>query len=65
MEIKRVGITKGDLRAEPNGSNFNVWVGGTSRTDCPKEEAIEFFENHTTPNQKADKDAVIDWLEKQ
>ena len=62
MNISRVGITRGDLRAEPNGSDFNVWIGGTSRTACPKKEAIEFFENKTTAEQKADKDAVVEWL---
>jgi hypothetical protein len=65
MKISPVGITKGELRAEPNGSHFNVWIGGTSRTACPKEEAIEFFETNITADQKADKDAVVDWLKKQ
>lgn len=65
MKISQVGITRGDLRAEPNGSDFNVSIGGTSRVACPKEEAIEFFETKTTADQKADKDAVIDWLKKQ
>lgn len=64
MEIRRVGITKGKLRAEPNGSDFNVWIGGTSRTACPKVEAIEFLETNTTADQKADKDAVVEWLNK-
>jgi hypothetical protein len=65
MKISRVGITRGELRAESNGSDFNVWIGGTSRTACPKEEAIEFFETKTTADQKVDKDAVVDWLKKQ
>ena len=65
MKISRVGITKGELRAEPNGSDFNVWIGGTSRTACPKKEAIKFFETKTTADQKADKDDVVEWLESQ
>lgn len=65
MKTSPVGITRGELRAEPNGSAFNVWVGGTSRTACPKKEAIEFFETNTTAVQKADKDDVIKWLQKQ
>jgi hypothetical protein len=65
MNIRQVGITRGDLRAEPNGPEFNVWAGGSSRSALPKEEAIEFFENYTTPAQKADKDAVVAWLKQQ
>lgn len=65
MRIGPVGITKGELRAEPNGSGFNVWVGGTSRTDITKEEAIKFFESNTTPKQQGDKNAVVGWLEMQ
>jgi hypothetical protein len=65
MSIERVGITKGELRAEPNGEGFNVWVGATSRNLVSIDEAIEFFKKNTTVNQQNDRDAVIAWLEDQ
>jgi hypothetical protein len=43
MKISPVGITRGELRVEPNGSDYNAYIGGSSRISVPKEEAILFF----------------------